>query len=94
MGFRLPSVILHAKQVLKLQSRNQTDVPKSHIAVYVGEIQKTRFVVPISYLNHPFFMDLLNLAEEEFGFNHPMGGLTIPCDEDAFLHLTSQLHGC
>ncbi|TYG37110.1 hypothetical protein ES288_D13G115900v1 [Gossypium darwinii] len=94
MGFRLPSVILHAKQVLKMQSRNQTDVPKGNIAVYVGEIQKTRFVVPISYLNHPSFVDLLNLAEEEFGFNHPMGGLTIPCDEDAFLHLTSQLHGC
>ncbi|KAH1031713.1 hypothetical protein J1N35_043887 [Gossypium stocksii] len=94
MGFRLPSVILHAKQVLKLHSRNQTDVPKGHIAVYVGEIQKTRFVVPISYLNHPSFVDLLNLAEEQFGFNHPMGGLTIPCDEDAFLHLTSQLHGC
>ncbi|KAK8625137.1 hypothetical protein V6N13_090015 [Hibiscus sabdariffa] len=91
---RLPSVIHHAKQVLKLQSKNQRDVPKGHVAVYVGGIEKTRFVVPISYLNHPCFLDLLNRAEEEFGFNHPMGGLTIPCDQDAFIHLTSRLHAC
>lgn len=61
------------------------------MAVYVGELQKKRFVVPISYLNHPSFLDLLNRAEEEFGFNHPMGGLTIPCKEDAFINVTSQL---
>ncbi|XWS67787.1 hypothetical protein CRYUN_Cryun04dG0035300 [Craigia yunnanensis] len=94
MGIRLPSLVLHAKQVLKLQSRSQTAVPKGHIAVYVGEIQKRRFVVPISYLNQPSFQDLLNRAEEEFGFNHPMGGLTIPCDEDVFIDLTSRLHAC
>ncbi|KAK8530004.1 hypothetical protein V6N13_102889 [Hibiscus sabdariffa] len=94
MVIHLPSVILHAKQVLKLQSRHQTDVPRGHIAVYVGKIQKTRFVIPISYLNHPYFLDLLDRAKEEFGFNHPMGGLTIPCDEDVFIDLTSRLHGC
>ncbi|PPD90712.1 hypothetical protein GOBAR_DD12350 [Gossypium barbadense] len=27
---------------------------------------------------------LLSIAEEEFGFNHPMGGLTIPCREERF----------
>ncbi|KAM4099152.1 hypothetical protein ACJW30_07G134100 [Castanea mollissima] len=32
------------------------------------------------------------VVHEEFGFNHPMGGLTIPCKEDAFTNLTSQLH--
>ncbi|KAF7810817.1 auxin-responsive protein SAUR21-like [Senna tora] len=66
MGIRLPSMVVGAKQMLKLQnlhSRNQSNVPKGHIAV----------------------------AEEEFGFNHPMGGLTIPCKEDAFINLTSQL---
>lgn len=81
MGIRLPSMILNAKQAVKLQSRyarNLTDVPKGHIAVYVGEFQKTRFVVPISYLSHPSFLDLLDQAEKEFGFTHPMGGLTIP----------------
>ncbi|KAJ0077512.1 hypothetical protein Patl1_36607 [Pistacia atlantica] len=94
MGIRLPSMILNAKQILKKQStpsRNQPEVPKGHIAVYVGELQMKRFVVPISYLNHPLFLDLLHRAEEEFGFNHPMGGLTIPCKEDAFIDLTSRL---
>ncbi|RVX07419.1 Auxin-responsive protein SAUR24 [Vitis vinifera] len=94
MGIRLPSVISNAKQILKLQSvhiRSQSDVPKGHFAVYVGEIQKKRFVVPISYLNHPSFQDLLQQAEEEFGFNHSMGGLTIPCKEETFIDLASQL---
>ncbi|KAL5791127.1 hypothetical protein ACOSQ2_006015 [Xanthoceras sorbifolium] len=79
MGIRLPSMLQNAKQILKRQPmlisrNNQPDVPKGHIAVYVGEIQRKRYVVPISYLNHPLFVDLLNRVEEEFGFNHPMGG--------------------
>lgn len=61
------------------------------MAVYVGEMQRKRFVVPISYLNHPSFQDLLRRAEEEFGFDHPMGGLTIPCSENAFVELTSRM---
>ncbi|KAJ7978562.1 Auxin-responsive protein [Quillaja saponaria] len=95
MGIRFPSMVHNAKQILKLHSvpaRNHSDVPKGHMAVYVGEIQKKRFYVPISYLNHPSFLALLNRAEEEFGFNHPMGGLTIPCREDTFINLNSQLH--
>ena len=93
MGIGLPSVV-HAKQILKLQlllSRNRAEVPKGHFAVYVGEVEKKRYVVPISYLNHPSFRSLLCQAEEEFGFNHPMGGLTIPCKEHAFLDLASRL---
>lgn len=43
--------------------------------------------MPVSYLNHPSFKDLLKRAEDEFGFNHPMGGLTIPCREEIFLDL-------
>lgn len=72
-------------------SANTTDVPKGHFAVYVGEVQKKRFVIPISYLNHPLFQNLLNRAEEEFGFDHPTGGLTIPCSEEYFISLTSAL---
>nr|KYP68309.1 Auxin-induced protein X10A [Cajanus cajan] len=75
----------------KQSTLKSSNVPKGHVAVYVGELQKKRFVVPISYLNHPLFIDLLNIAEQEFGFNHPMGGLTIPCKEDAFINLTTQL---
>lgn len=72
-------------------SSSCNDVPKGHFPVYVGEMH-TRFVLPICYLNHPLFQQLLHLAEEEFGYDHPMGGLTIPCHEDYFLSLTSLLH--
>ncbi|ONH90869.1 hypothetical protein PRUPE_8G079100 [Prunus persica] len=86
MGFWLPSIV-HAK-------KNQTpskslDVPKGYFAVYVGESKKKRFVIPVSYLNQSSFQDLLSLAEEEFGYDHPMEGITIPCSEDAFLDRTS-----
>ncbi|PIA46771.1 hypothetical protein AQUCO_01500369v1 [Aquilegia coerulea] len=92
MAIRLPG-IPHIKRSLRrsLSNTETSIVPKGHIAVYVGENEKRRFVVPISYLSHPLFQDLLNQAEEEFGFSHPMGGLTIPCDEDSFIELTGQL---
>ncbi|CAA2988708.1 auxin-responsive SAUR21-like, partial [Olea europaea subsp. europaea] len=98
MGLRFHSMIPNSKQIhklLSLLSRNHqfSDVPKGYIAVYVGEIKKKRFVIPISYLNRPSFQDLLHQVEEEFGFDHPIrGGLTIPCNEDVFILLTSQLH--
>ncbi|OIV99536.1 hypothetical protein TanjilG_17346 [Lupinus angustifolius] len=92
------NMIAHATQKLQrtLSQRIRmasaiAGVPKGHLAVYVGENHK-RFVIPISYLSYPLFKDLLDWAEEEFGFNHPMGGLTIPCSEDYFISLTSSLH--
>ncbi|KAE8668307.1 Auxin-responsive protein SAUR20 [Hibiscus syriacus] len=66
-------------------------VAKGHIAVYVGETSKRRFMIPIAYLNHPLFKGLLNMAEEEFGFDHPMGGLTIPCSEEYFIGISKML---
>ncbi|PIA56066.1 hypothetical protein AQUCO_00700424v1 [Aquilegia coerulea] len=92
MAIRLPG-IPHIKRNLRrsLSNSKMLTVPKGHIAVYVGENEKRRFVIPISYLSHPLFQDLLNQAEEEFGFNHPMGGLTIPCNEESFIELTGQL---
>ncbi|KAI8554136.1 hypothetical protein RHMOL_Rhmol05G0074600 [Rhododendron molle] len=104
MAIRMPR-IMHAKQVLcrsSLTAPNKAassaaaaaaDVPKGHFTVYVGESEKKRFVIPISYLSNPSFQDLLSQAEEEFGFDHPMGGLTIPCREDLFICLASQLGG-
>ncbi|XP_049405183.1 auxin-responsive protein SAUR50-like [Solanum stenotomum] len=60
-----------------------------HFAVYVGE-NRTRYIVPISFLTHPLFQCLLQCAEEEFGFDHDMG-ITIPCEEVVFLAPTSML---
>ncbi|OAY52414.1 auxin-responsive protein SAUR23 [Manihot esculenta] len=97
MAIRFPA-ITHAKQILRrsnlipnYQSASSfTDVPKGHLVVYVGEGQKKRFIVPVSLLNKPSFQELLRKAEEEFGFHHPMGGITIPCREDVFIDLTSR----
>ncbi|GFP80718.1 indole-3-acetic acid-induced protein arg7 [Phtheirospermum japonicum] len=40
------------------------EVPKGHFAVYVGILET---------------FELLFQAEEDYGFHHPMGGLTFPC---------------
>uniref|UniRef100_A0A3Q7J7W4 Uncharacterized protein n=1 Tax=Solanum lycopersicum TaxID=4081 RepID=A0A3Q7J7W4_SOLLC len=58
-------------------------VTKGHCTVYVGESQQKRFVVSLC-------QDLLAKSEEEFGYDHPMGGLTIPCKEDVSVELTSR----
>ncbi|KAJ9189635.1 hypothetical protein P3X46_000904 [Hevea brasiliensis] len=99
MAIRCPA-ITHAKQILRRSNllpnqsaSNFTDVRKGYLAVYVGEGQKKRFIVPVSLLNKPSFQELLRKAEEEFGFNHPMGRITIPCREDIFIDLTSCLNG-
>ena len=55
--------------------------------MYVGENQKQRIVIPISYLNQPSFQELLGQVEQEFGYDHSMGDLTIPCKEDVILEL-------
>ncbi|KAI3989505.1 hypothetical protein MKX01_022780 [Papaver californicum] len=102
MGIRFPEMVVHVMRRKTVPSSHKLvsrvvqtaiDVPRGHFAVYVGEMnQNKRFVVPISYLKHPLFQDLLRKAEEEFGFDHPMGGLTIPCREDDFISLTYHLN--
>ncbi|KAK8518724.1 hypothetical protein V6N13_018003 [Hibiscus sabdariffa] len=96
MAIRLPSAAKHilrrsAPTAIK-RSSTSLDVPKGFFPVYVGESQKKRFVVPLSFLNQPLFQGLLRKAEEEFGFDHPMGGVTIPCHEDVFLDVISHLN--
>ncbi|KAH7517706.1 hypothetical protein FEM48_Zijuj09G0092800 [Ziziphus jujuba var. spinosa] len=91
--------VVQAKQLIQRSFSNtdqasstSVDVPKGYLAVYVGESDKKRFVIPVWYLNQPSFQDLLSEAEEAFGFDHPTGGLTIPCGEDAFVDLISRLN--
>ncbi|KAF4375353.1 hypothetical protein CsatB_015430 [Cannabis sativa] len=98
MAFKLPGILNVKKTLrrslsgLKEATLKSSSIPKGYIAIYVGEDEKKRYVVPLSYLNEPAFQELLNMAEEEFGYDHPMGGLTIPCREDIFIDLTSQLN--
>lgn len=91
MGFRIPGIRRASFSATQATSKG-VDVPKGYLVVYVGNKMK-RFVIPISYLNRPSFQELLSQAEEEFGYYHPTGGLTIPYREDEFLSLTSHLSG-
>ncbi|GMN52460.1 hypothetical protein TIFTF001_021596 [Ficus carica] len=96
-------MVVHAKKIIQRRSSGKqrrlisghkcNAVPKGHFAVYVGEevAEKKRFVVPISYLKHPLFQELLVKAAEEFGFDHQMGAITLPCAEEDFVFLTSCL---
>ncbi|CDO96971.1 unnamed protein product [Coffea canephora] len=88
MGIQAPR-IFHAKQILNriLENPQGTDRPKGHCAVHVGETSWKIYVKPVSYLNHPSFCHLLHQVGEEFGFCHPMGALTIPCNEEIFINL-------
>ena len=67
------------------------ETPKGYLAIYVGEQEKKRFVVPVWLLSQPAFQELLDQAEQEFGYVHQMGGLTIPCSEYTFSDIASQL---
>ncbi|CAN4114998.1 unnamed protein product [Withania somnifera] len=89
MGIKMTPLIQGTRILRRFSTSG--GVPKGHCAVYVGESQKKRLIVPVSYLSQPLFQDLLAQSEEEFGFDHPMGGLTIPCKEHIFVDLTSRL---
>ncbi|KAL6007917.1 hypothetical protein ACLOJK_033422 [Asimina triloba] len=67
------------------QDEKALQVPKGHLAVYVGQKDNDthRYLVPVIYCNHPLFGQLLREAEEEFGFQHP-GGIVIPCPASEF----------
>ncbi|KAM0012733.1 putative small auxin-up RNA [Helianthus debilis subsp. tardiflorus] len=88
--------VIQARQILKRSLSNggstpaSMDIPKGYFAIYVGEQEKKRFVVPVSILSEPRFQQLLHQSEQEFGYNHPMRGIMIPCCEDVFIDLASR----
>ncbi|KAA3456443.1 auxin-induced protein X10A-like [Gossypium australe] len=67
------------------QEVKRVEVPKGHLAVYVGESESDtrRVVVPVIYFNHPLFGELLKEAERVYGFNQS-GGITLPCGISEF----------
>ncbi|KAK4379158.1 hypothetical protein RND71_001020 [Anisodus tanguticus] len=75
---------LHIHQGGK-SKHGKNDVPKGYLAIKVGqeEEEQQRFVVPVSYFNHPLFIQLLKEAEEVYGFHHK-GTITIPCHVEQF----------
>ncbi|XP_057454158.1 auxin-responsive protein SAUR32 [Lotus japonicus] len=67
------------------KNKDQKDnIPKGCLAIMVGQgEEQERFVIPVIYINHPLFMQLLKEAEEEFGFDQK-GPITIPCHVEEF----------
>ncbi|XP_058733967.1 auxin-responsive protein SAUR32-like [Vicia villosa] len=73
-------------------------VKKGCVAVQVGSEEQgdatvtdsQRFLIPISYLYHPLFNNLLDMAYESYGYN-THGPLKLPCSVDDFLHLRWQI---
>lgn len=67
-------------------------VPKGKMAVYVGQKdgEFTRVLVPVIYINHPLFGQLLREAEEEYGHDHA-GGITIPCRFSEFENVKTRI---
>lgn len=52
-------------------------VSKGHFAVYTTDHR--RFVIPLGYLQSEIFIELLKMAEEEYGLQRD-GPITLPCD--------------
>lgn len=68
-------------------------VKKGWMAVQVGledEEKIERFEIPISYLYHSLFIELLDKAREVYGY-HVDGPLKLPCSVDGFLRVRSEI---
>ncbi|KAL2514346.1 SAUR-like auxin-responsive protein family [Forsythia ovata] len=68
------------------------DVKEGHFAIVVGknEERAQRFVVDLGLLKHPAFLRLLELAEDEYGFEHK-GALALPCRPDELQNILQQI---
>ena len=59
-------------------------MPKGCLAIKVGQgEEQQRIMVPVIYLNHPLFAQLLKEAEDEYGFDQ-QGTISIPCQMEEF----------
>ncbi|CAM0943871.1 unnamed protein product [Alopecurus aequalis] len=66
------------------QQEKKGKVKKGWLAVRVGDEQFQRFVIPIAYLYHPLFLQLLEAARDTYGYDSA-GPLRLPCSVDEFL---------
>lgn len=83
-----PHILQHTQQHNRKEVR---DIPKGCLAILVGQgEEQQRFVVPVMYLNHPLFMQLLKEAEDEYGFDQK-GTINIPCHVEEFRNVQGMI---
>ncbi|KAH6815420.1 SAUR-like auxin-responsive protein family [Perilla frutescens var. frutescens] len=80
--------LLHMPQIHLLHHHGgggrRGTIPKGYVAITVGQDEEQqRFVIPVMYVNHPLFTQLLKEAEEEYGFAQT-GTINIPCHVEDF----------
>ncbi|KAK7349394.1 hypothetical protein VNO77_06727 [Canavalia gladiata] len=63
------------------------DIRKGFLPIKVGHGEEQhKIMVPVMYLNHPLFSQLLKEAEEEYGFDQ-QGTIIIPCHVEEFRYV-------
>ncbi|KAI3471253.1 hypothetical protein Pfo_027916 [Paulownia fortunei] len=71
--------------------REMRSIPKGCVAITVGQgAEQQRFIIPVIYVNHPLFTQLLKEAEEEYGFDQE-GPINIPCHVEEFCHVRGMI---
>ncbi|GLU21319.1 hypothetical protein SLE2022_374650 [Rubroshorea leprosula] len=85
MSFHLHIPHLHHHHHHHHGKKDLKDIPKGCLAIMVGHEgeEQQRFVIPVIYINHPLFSQLLKDAEKEYGFDQ-QGPITIPCQVEEF----------
>ncbi|KAK4268913.1 hypothetical protein QN277_022140 [Acacia crassicarpa] len=73
------------------EEEQRKGVRRGCLAIKVGREEQERIVVPVSYLNHPLFAELLKEAEEEYGFEQE-GAIAIPCQLKHFKYVEAIIH--
>ncbi|CAO2815705.1 unnamed protein product [Amaranthus hypochondriacus] len=69
----------------------RTVVKEGHFVVYTTDGR--RFMIPLAYLKSEVFIELLRIAEEEFGVTSS-GPITLPCDSKFMEYLISVVQRC
>ncbi|KAH0454029.1 hypothetical protein IEQ34_018353 [Dendrobium chrysotoxum] len=74
-----------------MADNKNTKAKKGWLVVAVGldGDEFRRFTIPITYLHHPLFLQLLESARETYGYSAE-GPLRLPCSIEDFLHLRSE----
>ncbi|KAI3705868.1 hypothetical protein L1987_76117 [Smallanthus sonchifolius] len=77
---------------MKKDDDKMMNIPKGCMIVTVGheDEEQKRFVIPVMYVNHPLFMELLKEAEDEYGFHH-QGPINIPCHVKDFCNVQGMI---